>query len=866
MQIKRSGLVLLIILCAMSIILSQIIFASPDVILFEIEEDYPPYKFTIGDEFRGYEIEVSEQIFKDSNYKIKYSQDTWKNVYERLKEGKIDTCGMLVVNEERKKEILFSDTILISFIAVYSKKEKQEIKLDEIGNYTIGVGGSQYTESILKNQLGVKNYITYDNIKDAIHALNDGEIDILFENQQVTNHFLIEMGLKGALIPQHTKLFPTEVAYGVSRGNEELLEFINKRFHELEKSGVHEQLYYKYFDEPSMFKLKSDRMRVCMFIICVIMFIIFLQLYIRYLKKKIAKNYKEYKKHYDWSRVTLSSIGDAVITTDENGYITYTNFCANQLLSKTSEELEGNLLNNIFRRFKDKQGESVDDAAFQKVIEEGMVINFEDALVFVSKEENRKKENKKLIAGTIAPIRNDSYEIIGTVAVLRDTTEIRKAQQKMYNMEYFDPLTGLPNRALFLDRLKMALAQSRRNKQMCVLVILDLDNFKSINETLGHAVGDELLKQAGEKIKSHLREVDTVARIGGDEFAILQPQINDIEDSTKVAYRLLEKLQKPWVLENKEYYITASMGVAIYPNDGEDEQMLLKNAETAMYRAKEEGRNNYKLFTEAMNIKVKQKLETENSLRKAIEREEFVLFYQPQIDITSRKIVGVEALLRWHRPNFGLVPPGDFIPLAEESGLIIPIGQWVLYSACAQNKKWIDQGIGPLTVSVNLSARQFQQDNLLETIKQVLNDTGLKPTQLELEITESTAMKDIDFTIQVLNHLKEMGIKISLDDFGTGYSSLNYLKCLPINNLKIDRSFVKDITTKTNEAAIAKSVIRLAHKIGLLVVAEGVETKAQLDFLTEEKCDMIQGFYFSKPLPSKEVQELLLKKDAFKDF
>ncbi|MFZ5990062.1 MAG: putative bifunctional diguanylate cyclase/phosphodiesterase, partial [Bacillota bacterium] len=463
------------------------------------------------------------------------------------------------------------------------------------------------------------------------------------------------------------------------------------------------------------------------------------------------------------------------------------------------------------------------------------------------------------------PIRNDASVIIGTIIVLKDITELKRTEEIIYNMEYFDSLTGLPNRTLFSDRLNMALAQARRNNQQSALIILDLDNFKTINDTLGHSVGDLLLKQVGEKIKSYLREVDTVARLGGDEFVILQPQINDISDATKVADRILEKFQCPWILEDKEYYITASMGIAIYPNDGQDEQTLFKNADTAMYRAKEVGRNNYQMFAESMNRKVLQKLETENNLRRAVEKEEFVLFYQPQIDILSGKIVGMEGLLRWYRPGFGLVPPMDFIPLAEESGLIIPIGEWVLRTACRQNKEWIDSGIEPLIIAVNLSARQFQQQNLVEAIEKALLETGLPPTLLELEITESTAMEDLNFTIEVLTQLRDKGIRISLDDFGTGYSSLNYLKRLPINTLKIDKSFVHDITSNANEEAIAKSVISLAHKMMLTVVAEGVETNEQLSFLKEQRCDKVQGYLFSKPLPADEIEKLLRNRNQFKE-
>ena len=529
-----------------------------------------------------------------------------------------------------------------------------------------------------------------------------------------------------------------------------------------------------------------------------------------------------------------------------------------KLLGMYEDEIQGKELDMLFSNFCDSEG-NVYRIPVEEVVKNGLVISLEGNIRFDNTDE------KKLLAGTVAPIRNNTEIIIGTVIALKDITELKKKDEILYNMEYYDSLTGLPNKSLFSDRLNMALAQARRNKEMCAVIILDLDNFKTINDTLGHSVGDVLLKQVAQKIKSILREVDTVARIGGDEFIILQPQIKKISDATRIADRILEKFQHPWVLKGKEYYITASMGIGIYPNDGQDGQTIFKNADTALNRAKELGRNNYQLYAESMNAKVMQKLDMESNLRRAIEREEFVLFYQPQIDMRNGKIVGMEALLRWYRPEYGLVPPMEFISLAEESGLIVPIGEWVIKTVFRQSKKWIDSGIGPQLIAVNLSARQFQQHDLVELIERFRREAELRPELIELEITESTAMRDLEFTIDILNQLREIGIRISLDDFGIGYSSLNYLRQLPINTLKIDKSFVQEITTNSNAEAIANTVIDLAHKMNLTVVAEGVETKEQLCFLKNEGCDRAQGYFFSKPLPASEIEKMLRDKVSFYD-
>ncbi len=588
----------------------------------------------------------------------------------------------------------------------------------------------------------------------------------------------------------------------------------------------------------------------------VFILLVLLQVYIRNLKKKISRAYQELRKQHEWLRITLSSIGEAVITTDENGTVTFSNYEIQKLLGLSEDEISGMKLDKLLSGLVDENG-NVFKIPIKDVVNLGVLMNLGTNISLMT------RHGKKLVSGAAAPIRNNSGAIIGTVIALKDITEIKKKEEILYNMEYYDSLTGLPNRSLFTDRLKMALAQSKRNNEMCALIILDLDNFKAINDTLGHSVGDMLLKQVAEKIKGYLREVDTVARIGGDEFIIIQPQIKDISDATRAADRILRKFQQPWILEGKEYYITASMGIGIYPNDGEDQQTIFKNADTALYRAKELGRNNYQLYTESMNQKVFQRLDIENSLRRAVEREEFVLFYQPQIDIRNGKIVGFEALLRWYHPDYGLVPPMEFIPIAEESGIIVSIGEWVLKTACMQNKKWIDSGLEPHLIAVNLSARQFQQNNVVEMIDRIRCEAGLGPELLELEITESTAMQDLDLTIDVVNQLRKKGIRVSLDDFGIGYSSLNYLKQLPIDTLKIDKSFVRDITANSKEEAIAKSVISLAHKLNLTVVAEGVETKEQLLFLKEEGCDKVQGYLFSKPLPAEEIEKMLREKERF---
>ena len=444
------------------------------------------------------------------------------------------------------------------------------------------------------------------------------------------------------------------------------------------------------------------------------------------------------------------------------------------------------------------------------------------------------------------------------LAIIRDITERKKAEYTINHLAFHDPLTDLPNRILFYDRLTMSLADAQRYGKMVAVMFLDLDRFKNVNDMMGHAIGDQLLKNVAHKLKSCVRRNDTVARIGGDEFTMLLPQINHAEDAARVAQKIIDTLKKPWIVNNQEIHITSSIGIALFPNDGEDAETLTANADTAMYRAKEDG-DNYQFYNSSMNIKALERLSMELALRKAIEQNEFVVHYQPQVDIKNGLIIGVEALVRWQHPERGLVPPMEFIPLAEDTGQIISIGEWVLRTACAQNKAWQDVGYYPIRLAVNLSACQFRQKNLVEIIARILKETGMDPSLLELEITESTAMQDVDFSINVLQCLRDMGIRIAIDDFGTGYSSLSYLRRLPITTLKIDRSFVRDVLIDVEDAAIVATIIVLAQNLRLKVVVEGVETEEQLLFFEQQECFEMQGYLFSEPLAVEELEMLLQK-------
>jgi diguanylate cyclase (GGDEF)-like protein len=438
---------------------------------------------------------------------------------------------------------------------------------------------------------------------------------------------------------------------------------------------------------------------------------------------------------------------------------------------------------------------------------------------------------------------------------------VRQRTAELNHLAYYDALTDLPNRILFEDRLTQALILAESNRQTLAMLFLSLDGFKKVHDTLGRVMGDRLLQKVAERLRISAHRGETVARFEGDEFALLLTQVGGTEgeDVGAVIFQINESLKLPFLIDEHELFITVSIGISLYPDDGADAPTLLKNADAALYRAREQGGDNYQFYTADMNAKAMKRLTLENSLRRALERSEFEVYYQPVLDINTRKIVSVEALLRWHHPELGLVQPAEFIPLAEDTGMIVPIGEWVLRTACAQSKSWQSAGFAPLSLAVNLSARQFQQQNLSEVVVRILQETGLNPRDLELELTESSIMKNAEWAVRTLSELKAMGVKIAIDDFGTGYSSLGYLKRLPIDTLKIDRSFVSDVTTDPDDAALVMAIITLAHNLRLKVIAEGVDSEEQLRFLHLLRCDEWQGYFFSKPLPVEAFEELLLQ-------
>jgi len=458
---------------------------------------------------------------------------------------------------------------------------------------------------------------------------------------------------------------------------------------------------------------------------------------------------------------------------------------------------------------------------------------------------------------SISLVYDICHEISHFIAIFSDITHLKDTEADIEFLANYDPLTKLPNRRLFIDRLDQSIKTAAREKTRLAVLFFDLDHFKDINDSLGHSTGDLMLIEVGNRINACMREVDSVSRLSGDEFAAVINDIHDIGSVITVVQKIIDAIRQGFKIHEYELHVTISIGISVYPNDGEHYELLLKNADTAMYCSKHNGRDNFEFFSPSMSSQALERLALEGSLRKAVENNELQIFYQPQIQIETGKIIGMEALLRWQHPDLGMISPNKFIPLAEETGLILPIGNWVLEECCRQNKAWQDKGLINIPISINLSAVQFRQHNLFYTVQKTLTESGLKPCYLELELTENILMDCSEYNVTLLNKFRQLGVNFALDDFGIGYSSLSYLSRFPIAKLKIDQSFMMGIPENKNNASIISAIISLGHDLGMTIIAEAVETEAQFNFMQAHQCDEIQGFLFSKAIPAEEMEKLL---------
>jgi diguanylate cyclase (GGDEF)-like protein len=551
------------------------------------------------------------------------------------------------------------------------------------------------------------------------------------------------------------------------------------------------------------------------------------------------------------AQITLNAIGDAVICADNSGRITFMNSAAETMTGVTLAACRHRPISETLR-LTDPGGAgiSLGDSIAAMMPDQGGRIAASAIL-------NRDSGRDVPVEYIASSILGRSGAVIGAVYALRDMSATRILSLKLAHMAQHDSLTGLPNRVLLSDRIKHAIAIAPRHLRQPGVLFLDLDGFKHVNDSLGHAIGDKLLQSVAKRLTNCVRTSDTVSRLGGDEFVILLAEMAHPEDAAIAANRMLEAVSEPHHIDQHELHISTSIGVSLFPNDGTDAETLIKNADTAMYQAKEQGRKTYRFFEPAMNLRAVERQSIEEGLRRAVERNELSLHYQPKIDLATGRISSAEALVRWNNKTRGNTPPVQFISVAEDSGLIVPVGKWVLREACRQAKAWSSAGMDLQTIAVNVSAMEFQNDHFLQNVFSTLEETGLEPEKLELELTESVLMKRTGAAAATLKSLRAEGIRLAIDDFGTGYSSLSYLTRFPVDTLKIDQSFIRQITGIPAETTIVTAVLSMARSLNLRVVAEGVETAGELEFLQAHHCDEAQGYYFSRPLPAPQFQEML---------
>lgn len=979
----------------------QSALADRKVINYQSEINYPPYKFDGGGYLTGFDIDISNLIFNNEDYALKLSVDSWDKVYERLENGEIDTCGMLVVNDERKKEILFSKPLFKTYTAAFTRKGFEKIEINSLGNYRVGVGKGQYSEILLRDRLMVKNYKTYNTISDAIEALKNGQIDVLFENQEVVNFLIVEKGLRGEIGYQINNLYPQEVAYGFNKSRVDLLQYTDRKIEDMRDSGVFEDIYERYFFKKSEYYRESQRRKIILgavgLLLSVLVGVILVRLYIKRLHRelynekellkdildnaslfiiavdsykniiKCNKSISKFGLKYDEVlnrkydelveidrrfNFIIEMLDDAIeykfsnnkeiSILDESGEETYYSFRTSaiynsegradilllagvditeikgyQIKLKTSyNELEATYeelvaseeeLKEQYDEIAEGQeklrlseerfriaSEASNDAIWEEIPSENKIYysdrwyellgyekSYDDVglwMELVHPEDGKRVQREvdehfegrtsvykceyrirakhgsyKWFFSRGKAIRDSEGKIIRFIGSSTDITEVKDYEFKLKRMAFFDQLTGLPNKASFREELDKITKAYRG----AALIYIDLDNFKYINDTMGHSYGDSVLVKTGRKIAKIIDDKGCVFRLGGDEFSVIVFDIENRRDIEAVAEDILEGFREPIEIGEVSINVSPSIGISIYPQDSLNSEELIVNSDIAMYKSKEAGRGTYTFFGEYMRQSIERRIAIEKHLSAAIEKDELYLLYQPQFDIRTGKIDGFEALIRWESPVLGNISPLTFIKIAEESRLIIPLGEWVIKRACRFVKNLELSGFTGYRMSINISSIQLMQHNFEERVMDILGEVDLSPELLEFEITESILMESFEYINRKLDILKSKGIRIALDDFGTGYSSLNYLRLLKVNTLKIDKSFIDDILENDESKSLTSAIIDIGHKVGLQVVAEGVENEGQLKFLAQNNCDKIQGYFFSKPVFEEDIINMI---------
>lgn len=856
------------------------------VIKYQVDENYPPFTYTNEKYVYGFDPDLTNLIFKSADYVIEYSYDSWPKVYDRLLSGEIDIAGIIAITEERKQQVLFTDTLFNAYISIYTLNGRERVTTQDLPGLTVGVGRGYYSESILLDRQGITDYIPYDDLSQAISDLNDGTIDVIFENQNLMENLLVSSRYKGKIVAQVKDLYPLPHAYAVNKDKPELVDYMNQRIGYLKRKGIFEEVYTKYFYSHSEhyegIKIIKMTAIAAVIFLSVLIILLALKIYIRYLKKKLDVNYINL-----WqAKEELYGAHEELQAQYEEIQAQVEEVTQSKIELKKSEEryrlvVEGAneglwdwdiLEDTIYLTEKWARHFGYENAYIRDFMPKWLRLVLEEDIPIIQSIYRSSVENKAShmevefrIAAHSAQLEYISvrakivYDLEGRpirmAGSISDISERKDYDNKIYRMAYYDSLTGLPNRLLLSEHLNNIL--KTEGSTLTAVLYIDLDNFKHINDTMGHDVGDLLLRAIATSLLEDFGNSCFISRIGGDEFIVIVEGLETRQEIVTWADLLLKRFVKKWEVADFEVYVSTSIGITVIPEDGRDIKKILKNADTAMYAAKGDGRGNYKFFREDMLLKVAMRAEMECSIRKALENNEFVLYYQPYYSTATGSMEGMEALIRWLHPTKGMISPIEFIPLAEETGLINEIGRWVIKEVCEQCSRWERKGLHTVPIAFNVSELQLENLSFEEELINRLMESGLNPSSVQIEITESVIIKSIERCTELLNRLRRFGIKISLDDFGTGYSSLHYIQLLPIDTIKIDRSFVKEISLRAHDGLIIGDIISIAHRLNMQVIAEGVETEEQLDYLKGKACDIVQGFLYCKPIPGTAIEKLL---------
>jgi len=817
----------------------------PASITVTLDDNYPPYIFRdASGNLQGIIKDTWELWSRKTGIRVRLDAKDWGQALAQMAAGEADVIDTIFETVARSRLYDFSKPYATIEVPIYFDKNIGGLSdARSLRGFTVGVKEGDACIDWLKDR-GVSSLRKFPSYEALVNAAGAKDVRVLCIDAPPANYYFYKHGLESEF-RFTAPLYAGEFHWAVRKGNDAMSEIVTAGFAQIskaEREEINDRWLGHSLDSTHVAKYTGYVVLLGVGITLILAFLNWS------LRRRVAvrtaeltttmNELSESKKHFE---VLVSTTPVGVFETDDTGACVYVNDRWLEISGiSRGEALGSGWVKALRPDFRERVF-----AEWMEAVQKARPVQLELCL--------RRPDGKDTwVLAQASPVHGERGKLTGYIGSMTDISEMKTAESRIAFLAHHDALTELPNRVLSRDRVEVAMAFAERSGQKVALLFLDLDHFKTVNDSLGHTTGDALLRSVSARLRGCVRDTDTISRQGGDEFLVVLAEISDTDAVAATAAKILGSMSDPFAIEGHELGVSASAGIAVYPDDGTDFDTLLKKADTAMYNAKEAGRNTYRFFTEQMNVDAVEHLRIRAGLRRALENAEFVLHFQSQIELATGRVVGAEALIRWNHPEMALVPPARFIPIAESSGMIVEIGGWVLREACRQAVEWRDAGFPALVVAVNLSAMQFKRGDLQQTIVGILNETGLEPSLLELELTESIMIGDTEMVLETVRRLKAIGIKLSLDDFGTGYSSLSYLKRFPLDKLKIDQSFVRDMIRDADSAAIVRAIIQLARALNLRTIAEGVEDENVVEHLRLLHCDEGQGYHFARPMPARE--------------